>query len=150
MFLEDVTYPEQGLQILEVSQSAGRTNVSDTVDREDLVMGTIYPNGRYYLSSRCRLPLGEEEMRLQSLWFGDGIMDKTPNHLLKSLAGNAFETSCCAATTRIGLLLLVSQSRHWKSNVPPALAPAPSVHNEDESSDDEEWSLVVLWGKDNM
>ena len=144
-YLNDVKYTEKDLRIIEVSQGAGRTDASE--DSENLVMGTIYPNGRYCFSSRCRLLLGEEEMRLQSLWFGERIMNDTPNHLLKSLAGNAFETSCCAATTLIGLLLLASQSRHRKSNVPPALAPDPSVHNEDESSDDEESSLVALWGR---
>ena len=91
-YLNDVGYPEQTLRAIEVSQSAGRTNVCDSIGGK-LILGTIYPNARYYVTTRCRLLLGEEEMRLMSLWFGKTIMEGASNNLFKSFAGNAFETS---------------------------------------------------------
>ena len=66
----------------------------------------MLPRGRRYITTQCRFLLGMEEMHLQSLWFDDSLLQRFDNNLLCSLAGNAFEVSCCSAVVFTALLLL--------------------------------------------
>ena len=51
------------------------------------------------MSDLCRMISGWEELRLQSIFYSEpSRLQHFPNQLLKDLAGNAFEGSCCAAT----------------------------------------------------
>ena len=94
-------YPEQDMRLVEVSQNAGRGSAAMSRSTTAMV-----PRGRYYVTNKCRLLVGVEQMRLQSLWFDLDTLAKFDNGLLGDLAGNAFEVSCCSAVFFSALLLL--------------------------------------------
>lgn len=63
-------------------------------------VSTILPKGQKYLSNKCRLLTGYESLMLQGLFWSheqDTLLQSMDNDLLLSLAGNAFEASCCSA-----------------------------------------------------
>jgi len=94
-------FPEKCDRTIDVSQSIGRGSIS--------VNGVqaITPSGRKYLTKHCRILLGVESLRLQSLFFADDrALKQFSNGLLNDLAGNAFEASCCAASALVCCLVL--------------------------------------------
>ena len=94
-------YPERDQRLVEVSQSLHRTRV-----RRGQV-GAITPMLKYYVTDRRRFVCGAEELRLRSIHFERPTrMTRFPEGLIRSLAGNAFEGSCCAATVFASCLLL--------------------------------------------
>jgi len=89
-------FPESTCRTIEVSQMIGRD-----FPRAGQV-ATLTPTGMKYVTSRCRCLVGVEALRLQSLWFGEcesdrQQLDSMAEEVLLSLAGNAFEGSCCVA-----------------------------------------------------
>lgn len=142
MHLVNVQYPEAEMRVIEISQSISRKKVTNSSES----LGTIFPNGRYYITNRCRLLQGVEAMHLQSLWFEPSVMAAHSNNALKGLAGNAFEVSCCSAVCLTAMLLLASQPRH--QTVRPSIQLPPAmVLSDDSDSDDNESGLWALWGK---
>lgn len=94
--LMGVRLPEKPGRIIELSQSYGRNTAMSSVSP------AVTPSGRRFSTSRGRLLLAEEDMRLQCMFFPGGAardrVSRFPPKLLRDLAGNAFESSCCAAT----------------------------------------------------
>lgn len=99
-------YPEAQTRIVDTSQAAIRVSTAKKKRKPgasffdvDTPPGCpiITPGGRKYVTSRCRLLTGAEQLRFQNIWLDQEIMDSFPEHLLSDLAGNAFETSCCTA-----------------------------------------------------
>ena len=148
--LTGVTYPEQRFRVFEVSQSADRQCPND----QSNCLGTLYPNARFYMTDRCRMLRGIEEMHLQSLWFDDHILARSSDSILKSLAGNAFEASCSSAVFFVGMWLLASQERFRETlGLPPQMRAKDSEDkNSDgarsaEQSDSDFDELRSVWGK---
>ena len=129
------SFPDSTFRLFEVSQAMQRTACQNQAS----VVGTVYPNARFYVSHKCRLMLGLEMMRMQSLWFDDASMASTSNARLKSVAANAFEASCSSAVFFLGFWLLSAQS-HQLPVMPLPMQPASAPDSE---SDDE---LEGLWG----
>ena len=87
------SFPDSSCRILEISQSASR----ETGGVGGRCCPAITPTGREYVTDRCRLLLGIEQLRLQNIWLDDSVGRDFENSLLGSLAGNAFKCGCCAA-----------------------------------------------------
>ena len=139
LYLGGVSFPESKMRIIEVGQSAGRSSAESEVTD---CMGTVIPNGRYYVTHRCRLLLGVEMMHLQSLWFPQEVEASTPDSTLRSLAGNAFEVSCASAACLCALLLLANQSRYSKPGPPHEPREASLQDTDSDEGDDD---LDSLW-----
>ena len=139
LHLAGVTFPESKMRVVELSQSAGRSSdcPAEKGPDDDMYMGTIVPGGRFYATHRCRLLLGVEEMHLQSLWFPPDVEIGVSDCTLRSLAGNAFETSCASATVLCGLLLLSGQRRHSAIGPPPEPCASLQKDIDSDSSDDD-------------
>eukprot|EP00969_Alexandrium_andersonii_P280263 12390330-Alexandrium_andersonii.AAC.1 len=59
-----------------------------------------------YVTTRCREMVGPELLGCQSLFMDMSTLLKFPDAVLRDLAGNAFEASCCAATTYVQCTVL--------------------------------------------
>ena len=140
-------FPEQSLRILEISQDLGRScPVADVAATR--CIGTIFPNARFYASTRARFLLGIEQMHLQSLWFSDQNLLQCSNSLLKSLSGNAFECSCSTAIFFLGVWLLSAQGSRNICSIPPQLGVEEHADHASESDHCDPWDdLRRVWGK---
>ena len=94
--------------------AAATVNISQMLARIEVrsdVCATVTPHGEYWLFEQRRLLHPVEMMRLQGIWFGAaGISDSEilmeyPDQLVSSLAGNAFETSSCAAALLVQMVV---------------------------------------------
>lgn len=125
-------FPERVTRTVDVSQMSGRAKLAEGF------VHTLTPSGQKYITSRCRMLLGTEALRLQSLWFGEAALSPFDDSLLLNLAGNAFEGSCCAATVFSSCVLLatgaVSRAQH--SIVVPRLLHCAPHTKVDESEGD--------------
>ena len=96
-----ISFPELTPRTVDVSQNIARAKVGVSL------VGCLTAGARVYLSHRCRLLLGVEALRLQSFFHPDpGRLLAFDDRLLRDLAGNAFEASCCAASLLVVLLVL--------------------------------------------
>jgi hypothetical protein len=84
-------FPEAAPRVVDISQTDAFSKVTDNL------MQCLTPSGCKYLSHKCRPVVGVEALRLQGLWYDRGVTSQFKDELLRSLAGNAFEASCCAA-----------------------------------------------------
>lgn len=128
------SFPQTPLRLVEISQAAWRLQSTSSH------AGAMVPQGRRYITTQCRVLLGIEELRLQSLWFSETVLGKMDDSLLGNLAGNAFEVSCCSAVMFSALLLLASSM--------PATAPALPLSVGDglgPEGDDAVTELRSLW-----
>ena len=88
---------------------------------------TITPHCKLYLTSKCRFIFGVELLRLQSIFFPQELqLIAFDDSLLKSLAGNAFEGSCCAATLFAASILVSRGSAARHSACKPAMQAGPA------------------------
>ena len=128
------SFPESSMRLIETSQTAGRACANDGASHA----GAVLTHGHRYLTNRCRFMLGAEEMRLQSLFFPDQLVSKFDNGTLCSLAGNAFEVTCCSAVNFCGLLALAARRARD--------SPWPQMPLESsDSSDADEDIMQQLW-----
>lgn len=88
-------FPEREPRSVDLSQTVGRSRVAEGF------VHTLTPTGQKYLTHRCRFLHGVESLRLQSLWFDADAVGPFGDSLLRDLAGNAFEGSCCAASVLV-------------------------------------------------
>jgi hypothetical protein len=132
------TFPEPTPRVLEISQSASRQGGPVTG-----ATSVITPSGRKYISSRCRILLGLEGLRMQSIFYSPS-QEKTvrefSNSFLSDLAGNAMEGSCCAATL-LCVFAFLAQTVD-SCGVPPILE--EMCHSDSEGSDDD---VLDIWGR---
>ena len=134
-------FPETCLRLFDVSQSLDRRGGEGRSDHT----GAMAPQGRRYISTRCRILLGVEEMHLQSLRFDESALLPFDNKFLSDLAGNAVEVSCCSVVMFCALSLLATGATDVV-----ALATAPSAsHGADSDGDSDTASeyLALLWRK---
>ena len=118
----------------------------------------ITPRTKYYITDLCRVLIGIEELRLQSVHFPN--MNALPcfsNELIRDLSGNAFEGSCCAAVIFCSRVLLSkgAAARERASNVQSKAASPAEVdadaallgQQDAEVDDDIEriWGLKKKW-----
>ncbi len=121
--------PDTRERVADISQNIGYTSLTDHYP-------CITPKGAKFLSQRCRLTHGVECMRLQGIWL-DNLRD-FDDELLRSLAGNAFETSCYAAV--LWASLIFQSHMHFlskaRSRIPPNILLEAAVR--DPASDDDD------------
>ncbi len=97
--------PEKESFIVETGQSLHRTK------RTRHYVGTITPNSKFYVAQKCRWLLGVEHLALQSIFYENrNELMRYEDSLLKNLAGNAFEGSCCAAAIYATCVLMSTGS----------------------------------------
>ena len=113
-------FPEPTTRTLEVSQGYVRTQIVDNC------FACTMPQGRPYITSRCRAALGLEKLRVQGLWLeNETAIRRISDNMLSDLAGNAFEACCRMAATFCGMLLLAT-FQHSQTPQPPPTLPTPT------------------------
>ena len=122
----NITYPEKVERVIQVGPSIGRTSMRVGS------CNTISRSMRASDSQRCRLVLGVEALQMQGIHYGrmHGTASLEDNARLMSLAGNAFNVWCCAASW---LSLLVVRGEMYSLNS--GQAQSPSGSTDDGSSD---------------
>jgi site-specific DNA-cytosine methylase len=141
-------FPSRERQFVEVGQSLAR----HAPPLQGYVRA-ITPRIKYYITDLCRVLIGIEGLRLQSIHFPN--MQALPgfsNELIRDLSGNAFEGSCCAAVIFCSHVLLSkgAAARERASNVQSKAAspaevdadPAMPWQQEAEVDDD----IERIWG----
>lgn len=146
-------YPARERRLVEVGQSLAR----HSPPLQGYVRA-ITPRIKYYITDLCRVLIGIEELRLQSIHFPN--MNALPcfsNELIRDLSGNAFEGSCCAAVIFCSHVLLSkgAAARERASNVQSKAASPAEVdadaallgQQDAEVDDDIEriWGLKKKW-----
>jgi site-specific DNA-cytosine methylase len=121
-------FPESLPRIIDVSQQLSFCYTSKDI------MQCVTPEGIKYMTHKCRALMGVEALQLQGMYFPRDVTDKFSNDLLSSLAGNAFEASCCAAMIFSSLQVLAKLHVIRRSQPDPAreLRGAGSVADDDE------------------
>jgi hypothetical protein len=87
-----IQIPEGEFCAVEVSQSSGCRRSADHYH-------AIIPRTRQYLARECRIISGVECLFVQNIRYPrEELLFGFPDALLRNLAGNAFEASCCLAS----------------------------------------------------
>ena len=126
------SFPESSMRLIETSQTADRAFASDGASHA----GAVLTHGHRYLTHRCRFMLGAEEMHLQSLFPPDSLLAKFDNATLCSLAGNAFEVTCCSAVNLCALLTLAA-GQGPRDSLRPLQLPGDSGNVDDNDDEDD-------------
>ena len=108
---------------IELSQTFGRTRPSNPGE-----CSVVLPGGQVYLEALGRCAVGHEALLLQGLHFGDGhaMIDEFSFKELQNLAGNAFNSYCCAASFLVKETLL-GLARFGVLSVPGASSSIPNL-----------------------
>ena len=120
------SFPEDTPRAVEMKHSADRC-------RPGSHASCILPNGQQYLTHRCRFMLPYESLALQGIHVEPEFAQRFPRMLVQSLAGNAFETSCCLGTLCCTLVVL---SRPHRKQEPVRSMHAPEQEGDDSDSDE--------------
>ena len=136
-------FPEALARVVEVSQNAARTCAGSSRKPTVGHTGTVFPRSRFYHTQRCRLLVPAEAMQLQGIYVPRSVIEASPDWVIRDLAGNAFETSCCLAAPTTTLLLLSHGTAQHVCLIPCSIGEAQSCIPHDE--DDEDW-FALAWG----
>jgi hypothetical protein len=131
-----MAYPEEVCRSCDLSQTITFTKLT-------LHVPCITPSGEKYLSSRCRPLLALEAMRLQGIWVDASEASKFDEQVLMSLAGNAFETSCMAASVWSTLIYL-ARMHTYRCPDPSSVIQMTTAEVQQEASDDEDDIANIL------
>lgn len=129
-------FPERIQRVLDISQCLSRSTPS---------LGhspVVTPHAELYLSCRCRSIHPVEQFRLQGIYFPDEVLGGFRNdlQLLSSLAGNAFEVSCCVAVILSAWVAVSSGSSAARALV--SSDPDSELSNSEHSSEESLGDLV--------
>ena len=101
LHLKGVTLPDPEFRIVDLSQNLGFASV--TADK----MPCITPDGAKFLTRRMRFLHGIEALRFMGIYMDEGKLHETySSSFLQDLAGNAYETSSCAANMICSMVFL--------------------------------------------
>ena len=100
LHLKGVTIPDPSFKVLDLSQNLDFAAVS--CDK----MPCITPEGSKFLTQQVRFVSGLESLRYMGIYLDEVKLLKYPSPFLQDLAGNAFETSSCAANFLCNMVFL--------------------------------------------
>ena len=101
----NATFPSDEESSICLSQSGGRQKVHVGS------FPTILPGGKQFLLHRCRLMHPWESLRLQGMFLPDVLLSAFSHNAIQQLAGNAFESGCCAAVLFVLQVVLSREGR---------------------------------------
>lgn len=90
-------FPEPSLRTCDINQTIARARVVS--GHVEAITPQACPTG-------CRPMVGSKRLAVQSLFFDREVLRKTPDVVLRDLASNAFEASCCAAVALLQNIVL--------------------------------------------
>ena len=122
-------FPEVVPRSIEVKHSGDRC-------RPKAQASCILPAGQQYLTHKCRFMLPWESLGLQGIHVEPELTRKLSRALVQSLAGNAFETSCCLGTLCCTLVVLSRPFRRREE----VIRSMPAVDQEHDGDDADESS----------
>ena len=119
LHLKGISLPDNQFRVVDLSQNLGfATATAGKVP-------CIAPAGEKFLTKECRFLTGVESLRLQGIWYNDEKLGRYSPGFLQDLAGNAFESSSCAANYLCSILFLAAnrmcekvQSMSLEANIP--------------------------------
>ena len=95
-----MTIPDPSFKVLDLSQNLDFAAAS--CDK----MPCITPEGSKFLTQQVRFVSGLESLRYMGIYHDEAKLQKYPSAFLQDLAGNAFETSSCAANFLCNMVFL--------------------------------------------
>ena len=139
--VSDEGMQNKGNKTIELSQTLGRTRPSNPGE-----CSVVLPGGKIYLEALGRCVVGHEALLLQGLHFGDGhaMIHEFSFEELQNLAGNAFNSYCCAASFLVKETLL-GLARFGLRSVPGASSSIPRL--ECTAAMTETQAAVAAWKK---
>ena len=93
----------------------------------------ILPGGMQYLTHKCRMMHPFEALMLQGIDVSPHMVRQFKGSLVQSLAGNAFETSCCLATMLCTMVSLSPPPRTVSPHVMPPAGEGEGGHSDSDS-----------------
>lgn len=133
LYLKDVPIPDTQFRVLDLSQNLQFCCL--TSDK----MPCVTPAGEKFLTQQVRFVTGKEYMQFMGIYFDEPKLEKYSSSTLQDLAGNAFETSSCAANMLCNMLFLAAnhQCKQFLSQVSRSPALAWEVSDFEPELDDE-------------
>ena len=122
-----VSYPEAVARTVELKHNLDRVRPSSDI------ASCVLPGASMYLTHKCRLMHPSEALSLQGIDVDEHLVRQFSGSVLQSLAGNAFETSCCLATFFCTMVTLSPRCTPTILQLPPA---GQDVPDPDSSSDE--------------
>lgn len=100
LHLKGIHVPDAEFKVIDLSQNLDFATPS--TDK----MPCVTPDGQKFLSQQVRFVSGVESLHYMGIYYDETKLKKYPNAFLQDLAGNAFETSSCAANFFCNMLFL--------------------------------------------
>ena len=105
-------------------------------------MPCITPDGAKFLTQQVRFVTGVESLRYMGIYYDESKLRAYSSGFLQDLAGNAFETSSCAANFVCNMMLQAHNYTCRKQ-----MAAIPGVPSNSKDSDEDE-SMESMWHSD--
>ena len=138
--------PPHKMRLINTTPSLGRSNGACSSNG---TCRTITTGTRLYITSRCRIVLGEELFALQGIHYGTDLnkaLNTFPQSFLADLAGNAFHAWCCSAAYHAVIRLLSTAWRRQQQRVKPEAPCSHDVGGIDGSESDMDDFMNSVWG----
>lgn len=131
MHLKGVSIPDHQFRVMDLSQNLAFCNLS--LDK----IPCITPDGVKLLTQQVRLITAVEYLRLQGIWMNEDALQKYSGSFLQDLAGNAFETSACAANFLCGMIFMAQNFACQEAHAAPPERPLFAHELKDHEDDDD-------------
>lgn len=137
LHLKGISLPDQFFRVVDLSQNLNFASV--TTDK----MPCVTPDGAKFLTRRVRFMNGIEALRFMGIFFvdEDRLNNAYSSAFLQDLAGNAYETSSCAANLVSSMVFL---AHNWICKRKGFSLQGQILTNKDDDHDDENFGFTPL------
>lgn len=131
LHLKGISLPDQVFRVVDLSQNLNFASV--TTDK----MPCVTPDGAKFLTRRVRFMNGIEALRFMGIFFADEdrLNNAYSSAFLQDLAGNAYETSSCAANLVSSMVFL---AHNWICKRKGFFLQGQMLTNKDDDHDDDD------------
>ena len=132
LYLKGITLPDCQFRVVDLSQNLQFSSVSK--DK----MPRITPDGAKFMTRQVRFLSGIEALHFMGIYYDEQRLQAYSSGFLQDLAGNAFETSTCAANLFANMMLLSVNfvCHHLQSQLPLEISPSGDSEGEDDQGHD--------------
>ena len=137
LHLKGIKLPDPEFRVVDLSQNLLFSQVA-----KDKVP-CVTPDGQKFLTQRVRFLTGIESLRLMGIWLDESKLRRGfSSSFLQDLAGNAYETSSCAANFMCNMIFLAHTSLCKSHASRLAMTPSRAASEDAAFADDDFESIL--------